>query len=135
MKPQSWEQLKSLFDAARRRDPTERAAFLTDACGGDTKLRQEIEDLLDAYEAADEFLADPDNDDVVSDSAEAPADPSAPEHRRIGRYQLLERLGEGGFGTVYRAEQVEPIRRLVALKLIRAEVDSRHIVARFAAER
>lgn len=135
MQPHSWTQLKSIFDEARLRMGIERADYLKDACGDDDALRDEIDGLLEAYDEADDFLSDG-TDDAAEDAANHDSGTPADEPtRKIGRYRLLDRLGEGGFGTVYRAEQTEPVRRQVALKLIRSGVDSQRIVARFEAER
>jgi serine/threonine protein kinase/Tfp pilus assembly protein PilF len=100
-----------------------RAAFLADACAGDQAFRARLESLLRAAGEAGGFL----------DDAHAPVREAA--GARIGRYRLLEKLGEGGFGVVYRAEQDEPVRRTVALKIIKLGMDTRAVVARFEAER
>lgn len=135
MQPHSWTQLKAIFDEARLRKGNDRAEYLNHACGDDAELRDEVDGLLEAYDEADDFLSDGTDDaeeDAANQDSGRPADEPT---RKIGRYRLLDRLGEGGFGTVYRAEQTEPVRRQVALKLIRAGVDSQRVVARFEAER
>ena len=106
----------------------ERAAYLDEACGGDPALRDEVESLIAAHLAAETFmdpLADPLWREVRSEK----------EGDMIGRYKLLQQLGEGGFGTVFLAEQSEPVKRQVALKVIKPGMDSREIIARFEAER
>jgi serine/threonine protein kinase len=108
--------------------PQERAAYLDDTCGSDPALREEVESLIAAHFADETFLA-------------PVADPLWREARgerqgdMIGRYQLIRQLGEGGFGTVFLAEQNQPVKRQVALKVIKPGMDSREIIARFEAER
>ena len=114
--------------------PAEREAFLDDACEDDAELRAEIEAMLvhDARGNATDALAAP----VLAAAAEVPAAaPTRPLPERIGHYRILGLLGEGGMGSVYRAEQTEPIHREVALKVIRGGVESAGIVVRFEAER
>jgi WD40 repeat protein/serine/threonine protein kinase len=135
---------RDLFIAALQKDdPAERAAFLDQACGGDAALRQRIEVLLHAHAGAADFLGQP-AVEVGATSAEIPGrylDPShTPQSReapgsRIGPYKLLQLLGEGGMGTVYMAEQEEPVKRRVALKIIKAGMDCARVIARFEAER
>jgi eukaryotic-like serine/threonine-protein kinase len=117
-------------EALRFSVPGEREAYLDHACGGNSSLRQEIESLLSAYGQAQAG-------DFLGQSRPPVAPESWCEHpgTRIGRYKLLERLGEGGFGTVWMAEQEEPVRRRVALKIIKLGMDTREVVARFEAER
>jgi len=116
----------------------ERTEALMWACAGDSALRSEVEVLLQAERRA----ASPANRptaDLSADSAPvAPTTSPAPresEGRVIGRYKLLEEIGEGGFGTVWLAEQREPVRRHVALKIIKLGMDTRQVIARFEAER
>jgi serine/threonine protein kinase len=106
----------------------ERAAYLGEACGGDPALLEEVESLIAAHLAAESFmepLADPLWREVRSEQ----------EGDTIGRYKLLQQIGEGGFGTVYLAEQSDPVKRQVALKVIKPGMDSKEIIARFEAER
>jgi serine/threonine-protein kinase len=123
---------QSLFIAAlEKEDPTERAAFLDQACGGDPALRQRIERLLQRHEQADSLLDAPaaaPAATVAESSAEGPG-------TVIGPYKLMEQIGEGGMGLVFVAEQQQPIRRKVALKVIKPGMDTRQVVARFEAER
>ncbi|MEN9974367.1 MAG: hypothetical protein RLZZ282_373, partial [Verrucomicrobiota bacterium] len=122
-----------LFTAALELAPGERAVFLTDACAGNAELRLEIEQLLADATAANDYF-------TGSFGAAAWAGERGPTGGgRVGDcagpYRLLRQLGEGGFGVVWLAEQVEPIRRKVAVKVIKAGMDSREVLARFAAER
>ncbi|UCD53049.1 MAG: protein kinase [Phycisphaerales bacterium] len=125
--------VKSVFaKALEKTDARERAIYLDDTCGQDTPLRSEVESLLMAYNRADGFLPSPDLDPAVTlDSAAMIEGPGTV----IGRYRLLEQIGEGGMAVVYMAEQTEPIRRKVALKLIKLGMDTRQVIARFEAER
>jgi len=113
---------------------TARAAFLDQACGRDTALRTSVEALLRAHLAANSFLpsvvgggARP-ADGAVAFVEEQPGD-------WIDRYKLLQQIGEGGCGIVYMAEQEEPVRRRVALKVIKLGMDTKAVIARFDAER
>jgi tetratricopeptide (TPR) repeat protein/serine/threonine protein kinase len=118
---------ESLFDAARRiADPDRRAAYLRQACRGDAALRGRVERLLRAVEQDPKFLEAPAAE--LSAAADAPG-------RTIGPFKLLQLIGEGGMGRVYMAEQEHPVRRKLALKVIKAGMDTRQVVARFEAER
>jgi serine/threonine protein kinase len=134
------------FAAAELPDTTARAAFLDQACAGDAALRRRIEALLRAERRADEFFAAHPSGPAVEarhvsasasdpsvNHASASADPLAPPS--IPRHRLLEKLGEGGCGVVYRAEQIEPVLREVAIKVIKPGMDTRAVIRRFAAER
>ena len=119
-------------------DAPERRVYLNRACAGDPGLRQEVESLLAAAERAGSFLESPAAGAVevlreAQDSAEGALTEQAGD--RIGRYRLLEQIGEGGFGVVWMAEQHEPVRRRVALKIIKLGMDTKEMVARFEAER
>jgi serine/threonine protein kinase/WD40 repeat protein len=123
--------VESLFALVLGKPAAERAAYLDQACAGDAALRQRIEALLKAHaEASGEaFLTGPYQPASIVDAAtEGPG-------TRIGPYKLLQQIGEGGMGVVYMAEQEQPVRRRVALKIIRPGMDSAHIIARFEAER
>jgi serine/threonine protein kinase len=111
----------------------DRAAFLQRACAGDEELGQRVEALLEAHDQAGDFLEEPVQKFVPEPRAEAPIG----EHPgdRIGRYKLLQQIGEGGWGVVYMAEQDEPVRRRVALKIIKQGMDTKSVIARFEAER
>jgi eukaryotic-like serine/threonine-protein kinase len=112
----------------------ERAAYLRRICGDDARLLRQMEELLAAHESADGFLDGPamrPPEKTVQLSlppAERPGD-------RISRYKLMEQIGEGGCGVVYVAEQEEPVRRRVALKVIKLGMDTKQVMARFEAER
>jgi serine/threonine protein kinase len=116
--------------------PSERAAFLDQACGDDHALRQRIEELLRAHDEPGSLLASPARGGATEDSPpDPPGDDVNGPGTRIGPYKLLQRIGEGGMGIVWMAEQQEPVRRLVALKVIKAGMDTAQVVARFEAER
>ncbi len=139
---------KDLFEAARNlTDPIERKTFLDEKCKRDSRLRSRLERLLAAQDNADKFFDLPRSSDLLGESTATPALAGAPSlsdretvrlagtNARIGRYQLLERLGEGGCGVVYLAEQFEPVLRRVAFKIIRLGMDTESVIARFEAER
>jgi len=105
---------------------SERHAFLNGVCVGNERLRAEVDALLVAEESASGFLAVAAIEEELGD-AEAPGE-------WIGRYKLIEKIGEGGWGVVYLAEQEEPVRRQVALKIIKLGMDTRSVIARFRAE-
>src|SRR5262249_678327 len=125
--------LEAIFFAALEKDsPQERAAYLDEACAGDPDLRRRIEKMLAAQAQAGTFLEQPALaiGGTVKDLpiAEAPG-------TMIGKYKLLEPIGEGGMGAVWMAQQTEPVKRVVALKFIKAGMDSKQVIARFEAER
>ncbi len=120
---------QAIFNEARRiSDPAARRAFVESACGDDV-LRQRIEALLHVMVEEPGFLESP------AAKLNSALPPTGQPGVLIGRYQLLELIGEGGMGEVWKAEQREPVKRLVALKLIKAGKDSRQVMARFEAER
>ncbi len=127
------ERVADLFTTALELPLDERAAFLTSACAEDAELRLEVEQLLVDAAAADEYFTGSFGaaawvGDGVTAGSESAGDWAGP-------FRLLRQLGEGGFGVVWLAEQLEPIRRKVAVKVIKAGMDSREVLARFAAER
>jgi serine/threonine protein kinase len=133
--------LESLFFAAlEKTDPDERASFLDAACGENRELRQSIERMLAAHPQVGSFLESAGADRRV-DKALHGSGPTVDEPKSespgtaIGPYKLLEQIGEGGMGSVWMAQQTEPVKRLVALKLIKAGMDSKQVIARFEAER
>jgi WD40 repeat protein/serine/threonine protein kinase len=118
-------------EALGRSIPEERAAYLQQACAGDPALRASVEALLRANVGSSDFLDRPaTGPDVTVDDpiTERPG-------TVIGPYKLLEQIGEGGFGVVFMAEQSHPVRRKVALKVLKPGMDTRQVVARFEAER
>ena len=121
---------KALFEQALyAASAAERLAFLHGACGEDAALLARVQALLQAHETAEGFLPEqPAGQATLGPVNEKPGD-------RIGRYKLRERIGEGGCGVVYVAEQQEPVRRKVALKVVKLGMDTRKVVARFQAER
>src|SRR5262245_33854145 len=124
---------RDLFLAALERPPAQRPAYLEAACGGDVALRGRVEALLRAHDEPGAFLSE-----AEPPTAAAATDTSAGDAAGAvvaGRYTLLERLGEGGMGEVWLARQHEPVKRQVALKLIKAGMDSKAVLARFEAER
>jgi ankyrin repeat protein/serine/threonine protein kinase len=117
-------------------DAAERRAYLDRACAGDAALRAEVESLLAANSAAGDFLLRPAATGTeAAQETVRPSKLSETAGTRIGRYKLLEPIGEGGFGVVWMAEQEEPVRRRVALKIIKLGMDTKEVVARFEAER
>jgi eukaryotic-like serine/threonine-protein kinase len=132
---------RELFDAALEiADPVQRAAFVERQCAGRVELRDRVLALLKAFASADGFLE-------ATRRVDAGDRPAARQHTAIvpcaeqgpgstiGKYKLLQELGEGGFGVVYMAEQLQPVKRRVALKIIKPGMDTREVVARFEAER
>jgi eukaryotic-like serine/threonine-protein kinase len=115
-------------------DPREREAHVLRACGGDERLRARVEALLRRHQSDDVLALDRMPDVDLSVTAELP--PAAePSGTVIGPYKLLEPIGEGGMGVVFMAEQTQPIRRKVALKIIKPGMDTKQVIARFEAER
>src|SRR5262249_15426052 len=115
----------------------ERTAFLDRACGADLSLRRQIEAMLRAHFAGDSFLEKPAAalGPTIEYLPHAPEGSSEGPGTLIGPYKLLQQIGEGGMGIVYMAEQQEPVRRMLALKIIKPGMDSRLVIARFEAER
>ena len=130
---------RDVFIAAlQMEDPTERRAYLDEACAARPELRQEVEELLRLYEGAGSFLEKPAPDVPATGACEDAAAPTLSGEcsgALIGPYKLIEQIGEGGMGAVWMAQQIEPVKRLVALKLIKAGMDSKQVIARFEAER
>src|SRR3954470_194543 len=121
---------RDLFlEALEKPVPAERAAFLDGACRENAALRSAVEDLL-ANHREDSFLETPalSTPAGLTPSSEQPGE-------RIGQYKLLQQLGEGGFGIVWMAEQEQPVRRRVALKIIKMGMDTKEVIARFEQER
>ena len=114
-------------EAAAIASEREREAYLEKACEGDDELRAQVEELLRSREKVGGFMEAP----LLDEQKETNEFIGT----RIGPYKLLEQIGEGGFGVVYMAEQEEPVRRKVALKIIKAGMDTKQVIARFEAER
>src|SRR6266571_3669720 len=132
----------AIFNGALQLPQQQRAAYLTIACAADSSLRERVEKLLKVHEDAGSFLAE---------ARERPAEPSPAqppkqtiavgslagekEGELIDRYKILQEIGQGGGGVVYMAQQEEPVKRRVALKVIKLGMDTRQVIGRFEAER
>src|SRR5262249_17796924 len=121
--------------ALAREDRAKRAAFLDEACAGEAALRERVESLLVEYQKLGSFMDVPSQG--VKKTADMPGAPLTAERAgtMIGPYKLLQQIGEGGMGVVDMAEQAVPVRRKVALKIIKPGMDTREVIARFEAER
>jgi serine/threonine protein kinase/tetratricopeptide (TPR) repeat protein len=119
------------WEASQIEGRAARQAFLDRSCAGDYDLREQIEHLLAVRADAENFLEKPPGELAANIPAELAETPG----NWIGRYKLLQQIGEGGMGTVWMAEQLQPIHRQVAIKIIKPGNDSGHIIARFEAER
>ncbi len=133
--PERWKRIETILDKALEMRSDERTAFLENACGGDHELRREVERLLSADAKGSEFLPTERFAGRLATNRPGLPDLEAREGERIGPYRLLQRIGEGGMGVVYEAEQETPVRRRVALKIIKHGMDTKQVVARFEAER
>jgi serine/threonine protein kinase len=122
---------RDLFIAALQITPAERSAWLDRECAGDAAMRQRIDALLQAFDKAGSLLENPAAD--VGPTIDEPI--TERPGTVIGPYKLLEQIGEGGFGVVFMAEQTQPVRRKVALKVLKPGMDTRQVIARFEAER
>ncbi len=133
-----WNRAKQVFHEALEKTGPERSRFVAAACGDEGQLRAQVEALLAAHDEAGEFLTMPttgENAAAMAATGVAAADRPEGPGSRIGPYKLLQLIGEGGFGVVYMAEQEEPIRRRVALKIIKLGMDTKQVIARFESER
>ena len=149
---------QSIFSSALELTASDRRAYLEEACAGEPALRARIERLLAAHERAGGFLIEEPEASVDAETVTSSGPSIEAGHPRLvgvrgeaivrhprtrgqrgqvvgGKYTLVEPLGEGGMGTVWRAQQTEPVKRFVAVKLIKAGMDSRQVLARFEAER
>jgi non-specific serine/threonine protein kinase/serine/threonine-protein kinase len=123
-----WQRAKDVFQAALDRAPEARAAFLAEACAGDHELRREVESLLAAHDGVGSFLSKP-------AALEGPREPHVQPHR-VGPYRILDAIGHGGMGTVYRAvRDDDAFQKTVALKLVAGGLGSERIERRFRQER
>src|SRR5438552_962430 len=125
---------ETLFYKALELPSAERDEFLRQECGSDEALHAEVTGYVHRYERAGDFLRD---EEAIPPSVEAEFARLKPEEagEKIGPYKLLQQIGEGGFGVVWMAEQEQPVRRRVALKIIKLGMDTREVVARFEQER
>ena len=151
LKPDSAaERIPEIFETAvEMESPEERTAYLEDACAGDSEIRTMVERLLASHDEAEDFFQEGSPTqisatEITQTLAEIPdffsnvnsAFPDDDEvGKQIGNYKLLKKIGEGGVGNVYLAEQTRPVRRQVAFKIIKAGMDTRSVIARFEAER
>ncbi len=142
MSSERQQRAREIFNACRRTDtPHERSELVSRECGSDAELESAVIHLLEAHDTNGSFLEKPLDSLLADRAAGEPADPiDLPRMQEkpgmvIGAYKLLEQIGEGGFGVVYMAEQQQPIRRQVALKIIKPGMDTKEVIARFEVER
>src|SRR5437588_7630068 len=132
---------RDIFLGALDVPAADRWAFLDRACGANSELRRKVDALLAAHDRAGAFLEHPPSAAGPTAAADLPNTvPHQPVGEQpgtlvAGRYKLLEAIGEGGMGSVWMAEQREPVKRLVALKLVKPGMDTKQVLARFEAER
>src|SRR5262245_29437777 len=118
MTPERWQQLKQIFQSALERDPSERSAFLHQACAGDAELLSEVEAHISSHNQAVDSI------EIIAAEAATKmlsAEQSSIEGKQIGHYQVLSRIGRGGMGEVFLAQDTR-LNRKVALKLLRGDV-------------
>ncbi len=130
-----WLELERLYHAALEQPVDQRASFIQKACGQDEWLRRELESLLAHDQTEDSFLDQPAMRAAARELTNEIEPASMDTGTLIGSYKILEQIARGGMGVVYRAEQQYPVRRIVALKVIKPGMDSEHVIARFEAER
>jgi tetratricopeptide (TPR) repeat protein len=143
VEPERWREIERVYHLAREQAPGERTAILDRTCGANEDLRREVESLLNHGDAGEEYL-----DAAVQELAakelpgaagiigrNASKGPDEAALTMIGRYRLLRKIGEGGMGVVWLAEQEEPVQRRVALKLVKAGMNRQEVIARFESER
>ena len=124
--------VRDLFAKAIEQPEPERAQWLQTACEGDRTLLAEVREVLDSHL---ESIDDPPGDDAETFDPARDPEQFLPIGAMIGHYQIAQRIGEGGFGEVYLADQLQPVRRRVALKVIKLGMDTRSVIARFESER
>jgi eukaryotic-like serine/threonine-protein kinase len=124
---------EEIFEAALKLPHGERAAYVESACGGEAALQERVLELLQAHATAGSFMQESPVYGRKTIVLSLPVDEKPGD--KIGRYKLLQQIGEGGCGVVYMAEQEEPVRRRVALKVIKLGMDTKSVIARFEAER
>src|SRR5262249_40608264 len=126
MHPERWKRIKEVLDVSLRLQPGERAEYLTRVCEADTEMREEVESLLEAHAASDEFLETP--------AIQEPPDPFL--GARLGAYEVAQLIGHGGMGSVYRGVRVdEAFHKEVAIKIVRRGLDLDRVVRQFRRER
>jgi eukaryotic-like serine/threonine-protein kinase len=135
MEPERWKKIEELYKAAMAQPAEKRADILESACPDDPELRAEVESLLEAAGDASSFLEGSPLAGATDPGTTHAMFPDEIAGAVIGRYHLLQKIGEGGMGEVWLAEQKEPVRRRVALKLVKAGMNSREVIARFESER
>jgi serine/threonine protein kinase len=127
---------RDLFARALHLDPEAREPSLKRACGDNAELRLEVQRMLVDSDKADSFFANEEDATLVAGGfIDATYSEAEAEGDVIGPYTLRQQIGEGGFGTVWMAEQSKPLSRMVALKVIKAGMDTKQVLARFEAER
>ena len=132
MKTEQWQQVEQLYHAALAHEESERGAFLEKACSGDERLLQEVQSLIHHDKLAEDFLGYPTVEMVARPSSKTSLEPGLLfEHK----FRLVRKLGEGGMGQVWLAEQINPVRRQVALKFLRSGIYDDSVLQRFEAER
>lgn len=124
--PGQWQKVKQIVGSVLEKLPDQRSAYLDEVCGSDRVLRSEVESLVSAYESSHVLSEPPEETQVVRDGQEL---------KSVGPYRLVRKLGEGGMGQVWLAEQVSPMHREVALKLIKAGMYDDSLLRRFQSER
>ena len=136
MTPERWQQVKEIFDRAVECGPASRMAYIRERCGDDEELRREVESLLASDTQTGSLLDNPLMETGTGASAPSNPDAASPvQNDSFGPYVPVRVLGEGGMGTVYLARQQQPIRREVALKVVKLGMDSRQVLERFEIER
>ncbi len=139
---QRWWQIERIYRAALRQNASARAAFVEEACAGEGSVQKDVESLLALGEKSGGFLEAPALEVAAkalahdqTRLADAASRPDALTGEMISHYRMLQKVGSGGMGDVWLAEQKQPVRRRVALKLIKAGMDTREVLARFESER
>ncbi len=134
--PKKWRRIERILDRALDLTAMQRVTFLDETCTGDPELRDEVERLLQADLAADNFLDVPPGASGLEFEEFSIADVASISTEQFeGKYRILRKLGDGGMGEVFEADQFRPVRRRVALKLVKAGMDTKQVVARFESER
>src|SRR6185503_3171793 len=137
MDAERWRRIKEAFQDTFERAPTERAAALEAACGADASIREAVERLLRAHDAAGDYLEQPPPGLEAAPALHGgPEDGAGPAPARIGPFRIERELGRGGMGAVYLAERDDPgLRRMVAIKVVRRGMQTEAVLRRFHNER